>query len=201
MLMNEKDVKVGMNESVCSDSYNVSFFLFIPFISTFFIRYTLPMRPRIIVGNIFLGLYFWVTLGAVLLTMLRIWLPFPKSLIGYSYGMMAPYQSFETQNGEAYIEGRKSDGTWERIDLLPYYPVLTGERTVREITALFDKDPAAQSRKREILGKLILEKERKAGRQYSAVRLGWVAWPSSPFGFRAMQQPGVMNILPLEIIE
>lgn len=159
------------------------------------------MRLRIVLGTIFLTAYFWVTLGAILLTMLRIWLPFPKSLIGYSYGMMAPYQSFEMQNGEAYIEGRREDGVWERIDMVPYFPVLTGERTVREISALFDKNPAVQERKREIFGKLILEKENSVGQTYSAVRLGWVSWPSSPFGFRAMQRPGVMEVLSLGIIE
>ena len=47
------------------------------------------------------------------------------------------------------------------------------------------------------LAERLLHRENARGKSFAAVRLSLQTWPESPFGFRAMQVPGVTVIKPL----
>jgi hypothetical protein len=144
--------------------------------------------PRTIV-NAGISLYLLLTACAFSFTLFR-WSPLPFPLVKFFYGMMAPYQDYSDRNADLVAEGQKADGTWEHIDLLPYFPVSTGERTYRMYMQTArnrgsDIAEASYERFRELLH----ERENARGRVYSDVRLAFEIWPASPAGFEALRLP------------
>lgn len=148
------------------------------------------MRPRVVMGNIFLTLYFWVTMCALLVTLFRIMVLIPRRAVLYSYGMIAPYQNPGITHQELLAEGLREDGSWERINLAPYYPVLFGERNAREYFTMFtySTNPTERGSARATYAATLLrlEKERH-GNKYQDIRLSWLTWPSAPGEFNALQ--------------
>jgi hypothetical protein len=144
-----------------------------------------------IVGNLVIIAYLWVTVCALLLTVLRLPVTYPRFAVAYAYGMMAPYQSAGVDQQAMLAEGLREDGTWEEIDLAPYYPVLFGERNVREFYAIHRQinRPSSKINIREEYAKKLLELERKRGHIYSAVRLSWQTWPFANGEFDAAKTP------------
>jgi hypothetical protein len=134
--------------------------------------------------------YLAVTVAAFLYTTLRIQIPFlPWSLVHWSYGMMAPYQGELSVNGDLRAEGEEPDGTWQPIDLAPYFPVGFGERNVRMYLRTFrgDGDEAYRAKYGE-LAQRVMALEAERGRLHRAVRLWWDTWPRSVDGFSALRR-------------
>jgi len=146
-----------------------------------------------ITGNVFLALYLIVTLSAFIATVFRIILPIvPRPVLMFSYGMMAPYQDPGTQHEELLAEGQMSNGEWQRIDLAPYYPVLFGERNLREYRAVFgrDDDPQTRAWLRSSFSDTLQRLEEGNGRTYQSIRLSWLLWPAVPGDFHVKNTEG-----------
>ncbi len=151
------------------------------------------MKAYYFIGNLFLVFYLWVTCSAFLVTVFRIPALPPYAIVEYSYGMMAPYQSPGTENQQLLIEGQKSDGTWEAIDLAPYYPVLFGERNVREFYAMYyhEEYPSEPFDVRSHYAQKLFELEKAKGHAYTALRFYWEQWPYKVGPFDAGNIPGL----------
>lgn len=147
------------------------------------------MRTERIAGNLFLGAYFWVTFCAFLYTVFHIPLFFPYEPVRYAYGMMAPYQGFSRERGEILAEGRLPDGSWEVIDLSPYYPVIPGERNLREVWWMWGGRSGDREADRVRYARTLLTLERAKGNAYEAVRVSWQRWPSMTGGYRDLKVP------------
>lgn len=105
----------------------------------------------------------------------------------FMYGMLAPYQGY-LETTEGYLAEGLVQGRWYPIDLGPYYPVLAGERSMREQHtyanwAHFPSDAAAHRAYAEKL--FDLEQRYGGGRVPEALRLSWIQWRPAPEGFRA----------------
>lgn len=102
----------------------------------------------------------------------------------FMYGMLAPYQGYLVTT-EGYVAEGSIDGEWKKIDLAPYYPVLAGERSMREqhTYANWAHFPSSEDAYRAYAEKL-LAVERDAGRPYEQLRLSWIQWRPTPAGFR-----------------
>jgi hypothetical protein len=109
--------------------------------------------------------------------------PFGRVTI-FFYGMLAPYQGY-SETSEGYLAEGYANGTWTEIDLAPYYPVLPGERSMREwhTYANWAQFPSAEAAHRAYAQKL-LELEAAAGRTYEHVRLSWIQWRPAEESFR-----------------
>lgn len=135
--------------------------------------------PRISRHIVIIG-FLVVTCAAFLLTVFRIWLPLPRTLLLFSYGMMAPYQGYERMNADLRAEGQDQEGVWQPIDLSPYFPVIRGEEHIRKYYMIFGyKHPA--------FAKKLLMVERQKGNDITAVRLYWDQWQPSPLGYEALR--------------
>ena len=148
--------------------------------------------PRRLVLRTVAAAYLAVTAAAFVFTMTRISiLPWP--LFFYSYGMMAPYQTYTTYNADVVAEGRTSTGAWKTIDLSPYYPQIRGEANLRKFllqSRWLRDDPSYFSRLQERYTDLawqVLLRAQGKGEDVLAVRLHWVEWPASPGGYEAMR--------------
>jgi hypothetical protein len=156
-----------------------------------------------IVGNLFIAFYLWITLCAFLLTILRIRLFYPKDLVIYSYGMMAPYQSYTPINGDILAEGRTADGTWHVIDLSPYYPVIFGERNAREYFAMYTytTDPAQRGSSREEFARTLGRLENEKGKNFTAIRISWQQWPAMTDNYHFLKVPAFITTTPMYEVE
>lgn len=108
-----------------------------------------------------------------------------RSLTLFLYGMLAPYQGYNRMNEAFLVEGRMGD-EWREIELAPYFPVLEGERNMRERRLYLNvgKHPSVEALHRRIALR-IRELEAERGNRYDAVRLTWIEWEPSPESFRA----------------
>lgn len=133
--------------------------------------------------------YLVLTLCALLFTLFR-FTPLPISVVGYFYGMMAPYQGFSPYNADLIAEGKTADGGWEQIDLEYYFPVSTGERTYRlYMQTARNRGPEVAAAAYEELRRLIQEKEATRGNVYDEILLTFEVWPASAEGFDALRTP------------
>jgi hypothetical protein len=109
--------------------------------------------------------------------------PFGRVTI-FFYGMLAPYQGY-SETSEGYLAEGFADGAWREIDLAPYYPVLPGERSMREwhTYANWAQFPSNDAAWRAYAAK-ILALEAAAGRPYERVRLSWIQWRPAVESFR-----------------
>ena len=157
------------------------------------------MRASRIAGNVFLLFYVWITLCAFLLTLLRVRILHPRAAVLYAYGMMAPYQSYGLTHEEMLAEGRLPDGTWEVIDLARYYPVLFGERNVREYFAMYNYDirPEMRDEHRQTWARRLLTLERERGKPYDRLRITWQQWPNMEGLFRENKFPAATQTEPM----
>ncbi|TSC60805.1 MAG: hypothetical protein Greene041662_37 [Candidatus Peregrinibacteria bacterium Greene0416_62] len=136
-----------------------------------------------------IGLYLFVTANALAYTVFRKSL-LPTPIIRYFYGMMAPYQGYSTHNAELVAEGQKTDGAWEVIDLLPYFPGSIGERTFREFLLSHRAQGKEATRQGyEHLIEQIRIQEAHRGRTYSDIRLAFDTWPMAPDGYETLRLP------------
>jgi hypothetical protein len=149
------------------------------------------MLPRRLLQHAVILLYLTVTFGAFFFTMTKHEFPFlPYPVIHWSYGMMAPYQGDTDWNADLRAEGLK-DGSWERIDLNPYFPFGHGEKNVRMFLRIYlGRGLNGQRDKYTELALQILDRERERGKEYASVRLYFDTWWRSPDGFEALRLPG-----------
>ncbi len=143
-----------------------------------------------ILTHIFLVYFLFMTTYAFVFTMTKVqWFPFISwKVLRYHYGMMAPYQGFSTMNMDLLAEGERADGTWEEIDMSPYYPMHRGSAIMyRRLRSFFPEGEEVHGEKYRELALLLKEREMERGREYASVRLTWVEWPASPEGFDALK--------------
>ena len=131
-----------------------------------------------------IALYLTITLFAFLYTMFRVAPPFAVPVVFFSYGMMAPYQTYLKNSDKLIGEARRNGGTWQQIDLAPYFPYLRGETEVRSYLPTFAwigdvqlHDAYARFAAR------IMHSEALAGRPWNDLRLSLDRWPLSPGGY------------------
>ncbi len=108
--------------------------------------------------------------------------PWLRTAVFFSYGMMAPYQGDVSWNNDFIAQGLRRDGVWEAIDLAPYYPQIFGEANAMQFLRSF----AAGGRRLQGYVDYALQlkaREAEQGRAYEEVRLVWREWPRSPGGF------------------
>ena len=147
------------------------------------------MRIRETAINAGIVAYLVLTICALSFTLFRS-SPLPISVVGYFYGMMAPYQGYSPYNADLNAEGRRTDGVWERIDLQQYFPVSTGERTYRmNMQTARNRGQRVAEASYEKFKALLNEHETQRGHIYSDIRLSFDVWPASPAGFIALRQP------------
>lgn len=152
------------------------------------------MFPKRIIQHAIVLTYLALTAYAFFFTMTKIQLPFvPWPVLRYVYGMMGPYQGYNTFNSDLLAEGlvRGGEGQgWERIDLDPYYPMHRGTAIMyRRLRSFHAEGEEVHKQKYTELAQLLLEREnRKRGKNYASVRLTWQEWPTSSEGFEAMRR-------------
>lgn len=132
-----------------------------------------------------LSTYLFITLSGFLYTLFRVEIPLvPWVFTRWSYMLMAPYQGYATYNEDIIAEGKKSDGTWETIDLTEYVPYILGETNVRlhQRSFRYLDDPNLFREKFTITAqKLLILKQKKY--PYTALRLSYIRWPATIGGY------------------
>lgn len=124
-----------------------------------------------------------ITLGAAHAVRRLSPVPFSRVTI-FMYGMLAPYQGY-SEVAEGYMAEGFVDGAWRTIDLAPFYPVLPGERSMRERHtymnwAHFGSSDAAYRAYAERIQSL----EAARGNTYDRMRLSWVQWRPTVEAYR-----------------
>lgn len=146
------------------------------------------MRRAIpILGYLFLLYFLVMTFYALAFTITRVqFLPFiPWTVLRFHYGMMAPYQSTSPLNADLLAEGLR-EGSWRRIDLDPYYPMILGNQVMyRRMRSFSFLEPEIHQQKYGELAEKLLELAEKKGQRYESIRLTWQEWPKSPKGWDA----------------
>ena len=133
-----------------------------------------------IIRQAFLAAYFFLTLCALCYTMGRVQLlNVPWPLYTHFYAMMAPFQNYITHNVELVAEGQTHAGTWERIDMVPYFPHSRGEYAIRSRLSSFSD----KKRYYRVIAKKLIVLEAERGRPYTHVRLQWHKWKKHKDGF------------------
>lgn len=143
-----------------------------------------------VLKHIGLMAYVWVTIAAFIYTMVRVRVPLiPRTVLIFSYGMMAPYQGYEEVNEDMYAEGLLQTGEWEPIDLDRFYPFVLGERVFRrEIgRSTYPTNDAEQVLRDRTFATHLQAVLTSLGQPYSAVRIFHDMWPVSPQSFTALR--------------
>ena len=157
------------------------------------------MPLRRLLTHIFLFAYLTLTAYAFFFTMVRLELPFiPSRALHFFYGLMAPYQGYTTENFDLLAEGRKEDGSWHRIDLDPYYPMILGNQVMyRRLRSFHGEGESVSKRKYTEFALLLRAHEKERGRFFERVRLTWQAWPMSPKRWDALRRDPLVKNYPL----
>lgn len=146
-------------------------------------------------------LYLFFTFCAFTYTLFR-WPALPGHAERFFFGMMGPYQGYSLQNVEMVAEGKNAHGTWETIDLQPYFPGSRGERGFRSFLLDFRTSEEATTLAYRRFERLIQEYESAHGRSYIGVSVSFDAWPASPEGWYAQRKPPfVKRVDPLLTLE
>lgn len=134
--------------------------------------------------------YLLMTFSALFFTMTKIEFPLPEWVIHWNYGMMAPYQGDTTWSADFVYEGQLPDGSWEAINIDLYMPYEFGERNVRKFLRIYQGlgIPGHRAKFSEF-ALLLLERERKRGKDYQAVRIWFEQWDRSPGGYEFLRTP------------
>lgn len=153
------------------------------------------MKTQRIVGHIFFGYFLLISIATFVYTVSRVALPVPPWwLVDFNFGVVGPFQRYNDFNQEVIAEGLLDDGTWERIDIIPYMPVaLPSERSFRLRLDFLSEKPAERTAGHRTIAETILAKERAQGHPYTSVRLVIEAWPVSTEGFEAMRKPPLID--------
>ena len=128
--------------------------------------------------------YIIVTISAFLYTLFRIQLPLvPWIFTRWSYMLMAPYQGYATYNEDIIAEGQLPDGTWETIDLSPYFPYTLGETNVRLRMRSFRylDNPDLFREKFTLTAQKLLALEQRE-KKITAIHLSYLRWPTPILG-------------------
>ena len=121
----------------------------------------------------------------------------PKFFRQWSYGMMAPYQTYRTKNEELVAEGRIGN-EWKRIDLDQYLPYIRGEKAMRSYLVTFRKrgDDYWPAKYVEY-GEKVQMMEALRGREWEEVRLFLEQWPMSPEGYEYLRKVEFIEKTPI----
>tara|TARA_Y100000310_G_scaffold9629_1_gene10327 strand:- start:127 stop:564 length:438 start_codon:yes stop_codon:yes gene_type:complete len=134
-------------------------------------------------------IYLIMTVAGFSYTLFRVWIPgVPRKLAIFSYGMMAPYQTYRTFNEELIAEGRTSEGDWERINLDPYLPFIRGEKAHRSYLVSFRYGGHDIDTKYEEYAQKLKNLEADRGREWERVRLTLEKWWMSPTGYEYLRR-------------
>ena len=158
------------------------------------------MRPSRIIGYVFLFCFLWITFCAFLFTVIRVpvFLTFPRDVIIYSYGMIAPYQEAIAPHGQIDAECMNAAGTWQTIDLAPFYPQIFGERNAREYFAMYSfSDDASNNPRRAQYAGVLQHLLIRQGIDCTKIRLAWDMWPAMTGPFDFLHLPVFTTRLPL----
>lgn len=156
--------------------------------------------PRFI-QHIIVLCYLIIAGASLLFTVVRVPALLHVPFATFSYGMMAPYQSFNRENVDVRAEGEDSKGIWHTINLDPYYPLELGEKIARRHLFVFrSRGPVAQGDAYADMARQLRKHEREQGRDWKHVRLFWESWPVSVHGYEAMRTAPFVHSIPLALV-
>lgn len=152
--------------------------------------HTVFMNIQRLLQHLAITVYIAMTVGGLSYTLFRYVLPgVPHSVLQFSYGMMAPYQTYRTFNEDLTAHGMREDGVWERINLDEYLPFLRGERAMRSYLMTFRiQGERVLYTKYSELAEQIQRLERARGRDWKGIQLTLEKWPMSPAGYEYLHQ-------------
>lgn len=130
-----------------------------------------------------------MTISGMSYTLFRYKLPgVPRSVRQFSYGMMAPYQTYRTHNEQLTAHGKHPDGSWEVINMDEYLPYVRGERAMRSYLLTFrvQGDEVLYTKYTEF-AEQVKRLELDRGREWEAIKLTIQVWPMSPAGYEYLR--------------
>ena len=144
-------------------------------------------------------MYIAATVSGLLFTLFRVNVPVvPHVLSHWSFGMLAPFQSYLENNEDLVALGRHTGGVWEAIDMDPYFPHRKGEQSIRIYLPEHRKlGEAVLSDKYTEFAQMILNLEAADGRTWDELQLKLEAWPRSPGGYEFLREDVFIRTTPL----
>lgn len=152
-----------------------------------------------IAQNMAITMYIAATVSGALFTLQRVHMPgVPYILSHWSYGMLAPFQSYLTYNEDLVALGRHPDGIWEEIDIKKYKTHGRGEESVKIYLPMYRglQDEGLHEKYIEYANLLLLL-EKQHGYSWDDIRLEMHRWPRSPAGYEYLRVPAFTEITPL----
>lgn len=133
--------------------------------------------------HLVIAIYIAATISGLAYALFRITIPgMPRPLKQWSYGMIAPYQTYRTFNEELVADGKVGD-TWTRINLNQYLPFILGERSMRSYLVTFAvQNEEIRLKKYQLYADHVQRMEKSNGREWEEIRLMLENWPMSPGG-------------------
>ena len=145
--------------------------------------------------------YLIIAGASLLFTVIRIPALLSVPLAPFSYGMMAPYQSFNRENVDVRAEGEDEKGIRHAINLDGYYTLELGEKIARRPLFIFRvRRPESQNEAYAEMARQLMKHEREQGRDWKHVRLYWDSWPVSAQGYEGMRTAPFVKSIPLAIV-
>ncbi|PIR54591.1 hypothetical protein COU75_00120 [Candidatus Peregrinibacteria bacterium CG10_big_fil_rev_8_21_14_0_10_42_8] len=152
-----------------------------------------------IAQNMTITMYIAATVSGMLFTLFRVYLPgVPFILSHWSYGMLAPFQSYLTYNENLLALGRHSKGVWEPIDMSTYKTHGKGEESIKiYLPAYRGLQEEGLHQKYQEYADLLRKREEEHGRLWDEIILEMHRWPRSPAGYEYLRVPVLTEITPL----
>lgn len=141
-------------------------------------------------------MYVAATVSGMLFTVFRVHIPMvPHVLSHWSFGMLAPFQSYLTYNEDLVALGEHSDGSWEAIDLEKYKTHGKGEESLRIYLPMYrGLQEEGLKQKYQEYGTQLLSLEKKHGNAWKDIQLEMHRWPRSPAGYEYLRVPEFTDI-------
>jgi hypothetical protein len=136
-------------------------------------------------------MYIAATVSGMMFTLWRVHMPgVPYILSHWSYGMLAPFQSYLTYNEDLVALGRHSGGSWEAIELSKYRTHGKGEESIKMYLPMYrGLQEEGLSKKYKQYAEQLRLLEMKHGITWEEITLEMHRWPRSPGGYEFLRVP------------
>jgi hypothetical protein len=136
-------------------------------------------------------MYITATMSGMMFTLCRVHMPgVPYTLSHWSYGMLAPFQSYLTYNEDLVALGRHSGGLWEAIEMDKYRTHGKGEESIKMYLPMYRSLPEeVLKEKYEEYAEKLRTLEMNHGNTWEEIALEMHTWPRSPGGYEFLRVP------------
>jgi hypothetical protein len=136
-------------------------------------------------------MYIAATVSGMMFTLCRVHMPgVPYPLSHWSYGMLAPFQSYLAHNDDLVALGRHSGGLWEAIEMDKYRTHGKGEESIRILLPMHrGLQKEGLSEKYDAYAEQLKTLEMKHGNMWEEITLEMHRWPRSPGGYEFLRVP------------